>query len=86
MEIVYGCLIALNLLTLYLMAYDKSQARKHGRRIPERTLFLLAGLGGAIGSILGMRIWRHKTKHISFVIGMPVLLAIHIAVVYWIMH
>jgi uncharacterized membrane protein YsdA (DUF1294 family) len=86
MEIVFGYLIALNLLTLYLMAHDKSQARKHGRRIPERTLFLLAGLGGAIGSILGMRIWRHKTKHVSFVIGMPAILAIHIAVVYWIMH
>jgi uncharacterized membrane protein YsdA (DUF1294 family) len=86
MEIVYGYLIALNLLTLYLMAHDKSQARKHGRRVPERTLFLLAGLGGAIGSIAGMRIWRHKTKHVSFVIGMPVILVIHMAVVYWLMQ
>lgn len=86
MGILYGYLIALNLLTLYLMAHDKSQARKRGRRVPERTLFLLAGFGGAIGSIAGMRIWRHKTKHVSFLIGMPVILAIQLAVVYWIIR
>lgn len=76
-------LIGVNLLALYLMAHDKSQARKHGRRVPERTLFLTAALGGAIGAIVSMRIWRHKTKHVSFVIGMPAILIVQAIIGIW---
>jgi uncharacterized membrane protein YsdA (DUF1294 family) len=78
--IAYGLFI--NLLALYLMAYDKSQARKNRRRVRERTLFLIAALGGAIGSVVGMRIWRHKTKHVSFVIGMPAIIAVQAILLY----
>ncbi|MCD9024883.1 DUF1294 domain-containing protein [Cohnella silvisoli] len=74
--------IVVNLITLSLMAYDKSQARKHGRRVPERTLFLWAAIGGAAGAIVAMRIWRHKTKHPSFVFGMPALLLLHVVLLY----
>jgi uncharacterized membrane protein YsdA (DUF1294 family) len=83
MWVVY--VIGINLVTLYLMAHDKSQARTKGRRVRERTFFLLATLGGAIGAIAGMRIWRHKTKHSSFVIGMPVLLILNLVVGYGIL-
>ncbi|WP_373232493.1 DUF1294 domain-containing protein [Cohnella sp.] len=72
-------------ITLLMMAYDKKQARKGGRRIPERTLFLLSAIGGALGGIVGMRIWRHKTKHTSFVIGLPALLVVQLMAVYWFM-
>jgi uncharacterized membrane protein YsdA (DUF1294 family) len=77
--LVYG--FAINILALILMAHDKSQARNNRRRIPEKRLFLVAAAGGSIGSIVGMRIWRHKTKHVSFVIGMPVLLVIQVIVI-----
>ncbi|WP_229263836.1 DUF1294 domain-containing protein [Cohnella cholangitidis] len=74
MLVLIGYYVVVNVVTMYLMAHDKSQAKKHGRRVPERTLFLWAAIGGAVGAIVAMRIWRHKTKHASFVIGMPVIL------------
>lgn len=81
---IVGLAVVLNLFTFGLMAHDKSRARKKGRRVPERTFFLLAALGGSIGAIIGMRTWRHKTKHASFVIGMPVIFLLQIALIsYW---
>jgi uncharacterized membrane protein YsdA (DUF1294 family) len=79
--IAYGLLI--NFTALILMAHDKSQARKNRRRIPEKTLFLVAALGGSIGSIAGMRAWRHKTKHFSFVFGMPAILVLQLILLYF---
>jgi uncharacterized membrane protein YsdA (DUF1294 family) len=83
MQLLIGYVVAINLITLYLMAHDKTQARKHGRRVRERTLFLLAAAGGSLGSIAGMRIWRHKTKHVSFALGMPALLVLNAAILIW---
>lgn len=60
------------------MGRDKSLASQGKRRVPERTLFLIALLGGAFGVFAGMRIWRHKTKHRSFRIGIPLIIALHI--------
>ena len=67
-------LIFMNLLAFLLMGLDKSKARRNQWRIPEKTLFLSAILGGSIGAILGMQVFRHKTKHASFRIGMPCIL------------
>ena len=61
------------------MGIDKLKARAEKWRIPERTLFLLAAMGGALGGMLGMLAFRHKTKHKSFVIGMPLLLLLNIS-------
>ncbi len=61
------------------MGIDKLKARAGKWRIPERTLFLLAAMGGALGGMLGMLAFRHKTKHKSFVIGMPLLLLLNIS-------
>ncbi|TVY03340.1 DUF1294 domain-containing protein [Cohnella terricola] len=74
--------MVVNLITIYLMAHDKNLARRHGRRVPERTLFLWAAIGGAAGGIIAMRVWRHKTKHLSFVIGMPAILVLQAILVY----
>ncbi len=60
------------------MGIDKLRARAGEWRIPEKRLFLLAALGGAAGGILGMLAFRHKTKHRSFVIGMPALLLFNV--------
>jgi uncharacterized membrane protein YsdA (DUF1294 family) len=68
------------------MGIDKRRARKGAFRIPEATLFSIAIIGGSIGSILGMLIFRHKTKHWYFKIGLPIILLIQIiliAVMFW---
>ena len=77
-------LVIINLAAFLLMAMDKSRARKHQWRIPEKTLFLSAILGGSIGAIAGMYTFHHKTKHWYFVIGMPAILIVQIALIVWI--
>ena len=72
-------LILANLAAFILMGVDKSRARRHRWRIPERTLFLSAALGGSVGAIAGMWFFRHKTRHWYFVVGMPAILALQIA-------
>ena len=67
-------LILLNLTGFSIMGIDKRRARKHMWRISERALFLTAVFGGSVGTLAGMYIFRHKTKHWYFVIGMPLIL------------
>ena len=62
------------------MGIDKSKAKAGKWRIKERTLFISALIGGSIGANAGMQVFRHKTKHIQFVIGMPAILILHIVV------
>ena len=64
-------LIVMNLIGLAVMAMDKSKARHHVWRIPEKTLFLVSILGGSVGTWAGMYLFHHKTKHWYFVVGMP---------------
>lgn len=78
-------LLIVNALGFILMLVDKIKARKNLWRIPEATLFLMAAIGGSIGSILGMYTFRHKTKHVSFLLGMPLILAVQIVIVILIM-
>ena len=77
--IIPAYLIVLNLLAFLLIGLDKAKARRHRWRIPEKTLFLSAILGGSIGAIAGMQLFRHKTKHASFRIGMPCILILQLA-------
>lgn len=72
---------AINLIGLALMGIDKHKAKKRAFRIPEATLFIVAIIGGSIGSIIGMYAFRHKTKHLSFVYGMPFILILQIILV-----
>ena len=75
-------LLIVNALGFLLMLVDKRKAQKNLWRIPESTLFLIAAIGGSIGSIVGMYNFRHKTKHWQFVIGMPAILILQLALVY----
>lgn len=79
MFIIY--LTIINVIAFALMGFDKQRAKRKLWRIPEKTLFLSAILGGSIGAILGMYTFRHKTKHATFVYGMPVILIIQIIMV-----
>ena len=74
-----------NLITLSVVRLDKQRARQQGRRVAERTLFLLAALFGAAGVLGGMYVYRHKTRHLSFVIGMPLLLIVNACFAYWLL-
>ena len=71
-------LLGANLVGFILMGADKKKARKKTWRIPEATLFWAALLGGTVGGILGMQVFRHKTRHRSFVYGMPLILILQI--------
>ena len=71
--------IGVNLIGFALMGIDKYKAKKRAFRIPEATLFIVAIIGGSIGSIIGMYAFRHKTRHRSFVYGMPFILLLQIA-------
>lgn len=71
--------IGINLVGFLLMGIDKGRAKLGQWRIRERTLFLVALLGGSVGSLTGMFLFRHKTKHFSFLVGMPAILLIQIA-------
>ena len=72
-------LLIVNALGFLLMLVDKRKAQKNLWRIPESTLFLMAAIGGSIGSLAGMYKFRHKTKHLKFILGIPAILAAQIA-------
>ena len=72
-----------NLGTLILFGVDKKRAKEGRWRIPEKTLFLSAILGGSIGAILGMHLFRHKTKHWYFRYGLPAILLVQIGLGLW---
>lgn len=81
MEVLFmGYLVLINIIGFALMGIDKRRAKKNLWRIPEKTLFLVAIVGGSIGSLCGMEYFRHKTKHKKFKIGMPFILGIHIVI------
>ncbi|MEH7108144.1 DUF1294 domain-containing protein [Bacillus sp. JJ1764] len=70
--------LIINLIGFIIMGVDKKKAEKHQYRIPERTLWLVALFGGAIGTTAGMQLFRHKTKHASFKFGFPLLAIIEL--------
>lgn len=73
--------VSVNMIGFALMGIDKHKAKKRAFRIPEATLFIVALIGGSIGSILGMYAFRHKTRHWYFVYGMPAILILQIILV-----
>ena len=82
MNLLYCYLILINALGFLLMLVDKFKAKTNLWRIPEATLMLVAALGGSIGSLAGMYLVRHKTKHPKFSIGIPVILVLQILLAY----
>ena len=78
-------LLIVNAAGFLLMLIDKLKAKKNLWRVPEATLFLVATIGGSIGSLCGMYLFRHKTKHFHFILGMPLILAAQVIIVILIM-
>ena len=74
-------LAVVNLAAFALMGVDKRRAKRGAWRIPERTLFLPAILGGSPGAILGMQMFRHKTRHRQFAVGIPLILLVQLVIV-----
>lgn len=73
-------LVVMNIIAFASMGIDKKKAMKGAWRIPEKSLFLPVILGGSLGGVLGMKHFRHKTKHWYFQYGFPMFLVIDIAV------
>ncbi len=69
-------LVAVNLLAFICFGVDKQKAKTHQWRISENTLLGIAVCGGSLGAICGMRLFRHKTKHLKFTIGLPIILLV----------
>ena len=76
-------LALVNLIAFAVYGADKRRAKKERRRVPEKTLFLLALIGGSVGAWAGMYTFRHKTRHWYFVWGIPAILAVQIALAVW---
>lgn len=81
-----GWLMVINLGAFAMFGIDKKRAKQRKYRIPERTLLLLAVLGGSVGAILGMRCFHHKTRHAKFKIGLPVILLAQLALAGWMIY
>ena len=76
-------LLAINLAAFLTFGADKRRARRHRWRVPEKTLFALAILGGSLGAVCGMCAFHHKTQHWYFRYGRPAILFAHIALALW---
>ena len=74
-------LIVINVITFLIYGIDKWKAKQGSWRISEVTLLLLAVIGGSIGALLGMKVWRHKTQHKKFKYGLPLILIIQIILI-----
>lgn len=83
MTYIYFYLLIINLLGLYLMFTDKKKAKRGEYRISEKTLWTVSIMGGAIGTTIGMKSFRHKTKHLSFKWGLPILALLEMVIVYY---
>lgn len=74
-------IITINLIGFFIMGIDKRRARKNKWRVQEKTLFLIALLFGSIGVLTGMYVFRHKTRHLSFKLGIPAIIAVQVLLV-----
>ena len=73
--------MAITIVTFIVYGIDKLRAKHETWRISEATLLWLAFIGGSVGALLGMQVWRHKTQHKKFTIGVPIILVFHLVLV-----
>ncbi|OXB01252.1 hypothetical protein B0A75_06695 [Flavobacterium oncorhynchi] len=86
MEILLLYFLFVNIIVFILAGYDKYQARKNKQRVPENTLFLLEAIGGTIGLLTAMLIFRHKTSKISFIIKFSIIFILQALLIYLIVN
>lgn len=79
-SIISGYFLFMNFFGFILMGVDKRKAKKREWRISESSFFVVALLGGSLGSIIGMYAFHHKTRHWYFVYGMPAILVLQVAI------
>lgn len=84
--ILIGYIIIINIISFFIMLYDKKQAIYHNFRISEKTIFIISLLLGGIGTYVGMYVFRHKTKHLKFTIGIPIVIILNIISVFYIFN
>ena len=82
MYLLFFFLIIINILALVFTVSDKLRAIKHKRRISEFTLMTIAALGGSVTMLITMLIIRHKTRHLKFMFGIPVIILIQLSIVF----
>lgn len=82
MEVFLISFLIINILVFILAGYDKQQARKNKRRIPENTLFFLEAIGGTIGLLTAMLLFRHKTSKTSFIVKFTLIFLIQVVLIY----
>lgn len=80
-EIFLAFFAAMSVLTFILFGTDKAKARSGGKRVPEKVLLSACALGGAAGGLLGMIVFRHKTRKPVFIVFVPVFLALHVFII-----
>ncbi len=83
LKIILAVMLIMSLAAFIMMGLDKSKAKNGKWRIPEKTLFLPVILGGGLGGILGMYLFRHKTKHWYFKLGFPLIFILEAALLVW---
>ena len=76
-------LVFINILTFIVYGVDKYKAKAGQWRIPEKTLLLLAVAGGSLGAWFGMQVFRHKTQHLKFKPGIPVIFMLQVGLMMW---
>ena len=76
-------IIAVNLCAFVLFGVDKWKAKKGWRRIPEAFLLMTAVLGGSVGAWIGMKVWHHKTLHNKFRYGLPLIILVHMVLIFF---
>jgi len=84
LKIFLSYLLFTNIVSFVLMAWDKQRARKGAWRIQERTLFLWVILGGSLGGLMGMYGFRHKTRHLKFKLGFPLITLLQVGLLFYI--
>ena len=85
-QIILAALLLVNIVAFAAYGINKRKAQKDSWRIPESTLLLLAFVGGALGALLGMRLFHHKTKHWKFKILVPLFLILQLALAGWLIY
>ena len=85
-QLLLGYLLMVNLTAFVLMGLDKRRARRERWRIPEKALFLPAVLGGSVGAIAGMYLFRHKTRHRYCRLGLPALLLLQVGLALFVLR
>lgn len=79
------CIIGVNVITFVVYGIDKLKAKKGKWRVPETTLLLLAIIGGSVGAWCGVKVWHHKTMHLKFKYGIPLIMAVQAGLLVYLM-